>query len=826
MGRVKLIFFMGMILTLIGGYFSFQLYSNLRTNLEELLPTSSRSVRDLNELSSRLLSIDNLAVLIFSKNTEASKRFVVALASRLQTFPKEEVAGIEYRIDRELEFFKKRQALYIDLNDLTQIRNYVQHKIDYEKSLYNPLNIISGENLLEPKLDFKAIQTKYESKASHYSHFPSGFFASTDEKKRVILINTPGKSIGINGIKQLKIHVDQAITNLNPKSYSPDIEIHYTGSVEETLEEQESLIEDLAISTVIVLFLVSGVMLLFFRHFWPTLALILSLLGGTLWTFGLSYFVVGYLNANSAFLGSIVLGNGVNFGIILLARYLEERRSSAPHFEACRTAISTTWQATLTAALAAGLSYGSLILTSFRGFNQFGIIGFIGMILCWICTYTFLPSILTLFEWISPIQTQSLEKKRSAPFISMVATAVSRWPGLIVALSLLFTGFSALSISRVNGDILETNLKNLRSKKSIEKGAAFYNNDLNEIFKHFLTPLVILPSSRDHAIKIASQLEKLRQSQGSSSEIISVQTIDQFVPKDQPSKIKLLLDIRTTLKPQIIQRLSTQDRVSAETLLSPEVFHEIQTSNLPPLIRDKFMEKNGALGNLVVVEPPLTEEIWAGRNLERFIETIRSVADSVQPGTPVAGGMAITSDLVTSISHDGPRATLLALVSVLLLVIILFRDPKIWLPTLSSLLIGVIWFAGMIITLAASGLKINFLNFVALPITFGIGVDYGVNIFQRYRQQSDQDIIRVIRETGGAVALSSITTIIGYSSLLMASNQGFVSFGLLAVLGEITCVTAAIVVLPAGLALWHKSGVHRKSPPIELPHASQQESSV
>ena len=28
--------------------------------------------------------------------------------------------------------------------------------------------------------------------------------------------------------------------------------------------------------------------------------------------------------------------------------------------------------------------------------------------------------------------------------------------------------------------------------------------------------------------------------------------------------------------------------------------------------------------------------------------------------------------------------------------------------------------------------RLNFLNFIALPITFGIGVDYAVNVVQRY----------------------------------------------------------------------------------------------
>jgi predicted RND superfamily exporter protein len=57
----------------------------------------------------------------------------------------------------------------------------------------------------------------------------------------------------------------------------------------------------------------------------------------------------------------------------------------------------------------------------------------------------------------------------------------------------------------------------------------------------------------------------------------------------------------------------------------------------------------------------------------------------------------------------------------------------------------------------------------------------------------------VIRTTGGAVTLCSITTIIGYSSLLVARNQALISFGLLANVGELACLAAALLALPAVL---------------------------
>jgi predicted RND superfamily exporter protein len=94
-------------------------------------------------------------------------------------------------------------------------------------------------------------------------------------------------------------------------------------------------------------------------------------------------------------------------------------------------------------------------------------------------------------------------------------------------------------------------------------------------------------------------------------------------------------------------------------------------------------------------------------------------------------------------------------------------------------------------------IKINFANFIAFPITFGIGVDYSVNVASRWTLDRGHSMADAVRTTGGAVTLCSMTTIIGYSSLLLAENRALFYFGLLAVLGEISCLSTAVVVMPA-----------------------------
>ena len=103
------------------------------------------------------------------------------------------------------------------------------------------------------------------------------------------------------------------------------------------------------------------------------------------------------------------------------------------------------------------------------------------------------------------------------------------------------------------------------------------------------------------------------------------------------------------------------------------------------------------------------------------------------------------------------------------------------------------------------GQRLNFANFMVLPISFGISADYAVNVIKRYQTDRGGGLAAAISGTGGAVALCSLTTIIGYGALLVAQNQALYSFGVFAVAGELTCLFTAVISMPTALALASRS---------------------
>ena len=132
--------------------------------------------------------------------------------------------------------------------------------------------------------------------------------------------------------------------------------------------------------------LVALVLALYFRSATLLVLLVGTLAIATAAAFGAAALTVGHLNAATAFLGAIIAGNGVNYGILLIARYLEERRRARSSRPRSRPRSAARCGPTAVASLGASIAYGSLAATSFKGFADFAVIGAIGMVLCWIAT--------------------------------------------------------------------------------------------------------------------------------------------------------------------------------------------------------------------------------------------------------------------------------------------------------------------------------------------------------------------------------------------------------------------------------------------------------
>ena len=203
---------------------------------------------------------------------------------------------------------------------------------------------------------------------------------------------------------------------------------------------------------------------------------------------------------------------------------------------------------------------------------------------------------------------------------------------------------------------------------------------------------------------------------------------------------------------------------------------------------------------MVLVYPPEQGlSVWNGRDLLRIASVLQYLHLPNGKVVETSGSAVVFASMIRSILRDGPIATAASLIAVLIIISFTIRPAAAALMALATLMLGVLLMVG---GAGWAQVRVTFLNFIALPITFGIGAEYALNVITRYREE--RDIVQAVVSTGAAVALCSWTTIVGYGSLLAARNQALQGFGLMAILGEVSCLSAAIIALPAVL-LWRKA---------------------
>lgn len=793
------------ILTLAGTVGTVRLYSDLRPDLSELLPADSRSAVDLQEVTARAGGFAELTVILHGPDPLTLQLFADDLADALDEAPKDVVKYVEYKIDEETtDFFKQRLLLFPDQAELETLRDTLAARVRWEDA--NAKGRAEG-----PAPDVEGLLAEIAGDAkAQLGKFPTGYYQGEVEglggakgSMLAMLVRLAGDPNDFAKVKALDETVKAAVAKLEPAKYDAKLGVAYGGYVASTVREHDALAEDLVLATLLVILAVAASVVIYNRTWKALVAVGVPLVAGTMTTFGIAELVVGHLNSNTAFLGSIVVGNGINVGLIFFARYLEERRGGVDPLPAMTAAVSGTWLATLTAALAAGVAYGSLLATDFRGFNQFGLIGGVGMALSWVFSYVMMPPLVLAWERRRPLVPAGRRPVRPV-FMRLVSRVIEGAPRATVAVSVVLTVLSIFFIQRFARDPVEYDFRQLRDASALEEGGPmWWDARVDQIFGDHLTPTVLLADSEEEARVIANVIDAHRRANPRST-IGGVVSAAAAVPERQAEKLPVVREIRALLTPENLAFLPPHHRMAVEQVIPPADLAPFTSRDLPEAVRRQITEVDGRLGTPVLVHPSTRMDTWNGRDVLQFAAEMRAI-ELPRDGIPMASSMLVFADVLHAIAKDGPRATLFSILGVVALVLVAFGVGKRSVRSLqdagwvlASLGLGVVWFGGLV---GAFQLRLNMLNFIALPITFGIGVDYATNVFQRRRIDHTRRIADVVKTTGGAVTLCSITTIIGYSSLLVARNQALTSFGWLANIGELACLAAALFSLPALLRL-------------------------
>jgi predicted RND superfamily exporter protein len=784
-----------------------------KPDFAELLPDGKESVIEMRRVSARLPGASTLSLYVQTRepNPQALEAFVDAVAPRLQGLGPEWVGSVDAGVKDSQQFFEKHKLLYADYDDLKKAHDEVVERYDYEVA--KAAGTLLDEQDAPPPLSAERIKQRLQGdrgaqKAEKRDDaYPRGYYENAEGTYAAVLVRTPvSGSVRTAAFRQ---KVEAVVAEVDPKRFDPSMEVHYTGGLITSAEEYNAIVNDLAHVGGLGVLGVLGSVLLFFRRVRTVLVMGGALLVGLLWTFGLTRLTIGYLNSSTGFLVSIIAGNGINYGIMYMARYLEARRDGSSVEEAILVAHRDSWVPTLASAATAMLAYGSLVFTDFRGFKHFGVIGSYGMILCWACAYLFAPAILAATERVWPAFREGKREDNKGVYGLLFARLAMNYPRLITAGGAALAVISlGMTVRYFSADPMEYDMTNIRNERRDKTAAGELSKKVDRVVGQIgQDGLAIMTERLDQVPALEAELNRRRAAApADKAPFDRVVTIFSLLPSRQEEKLPLLEEMLDKIQRSRKRGfIPDKDWAELEPHLPSGELRALTIEDLPAQVVRPFLEKDGTRGRIVYISPTKGFSVWDAHYLMRWADSFRSTTLPNGEVIKGSGQAVIFADMIKTIGEDAPRAILVAALGSILVIVVAFRGKIHALGVFLPWLVGV---SSLVAFLQFRGIKLNFLNFVALPITIGIGAEYAHNLMQRYRIEGDRNLYRVVVETGGAVVLCALTTTIGYLALLGSINKGIVSFGLSAAVGEITCILAAVLMLPAFL-FW-RAGQRKK----------------
>lgn len=554
------------------------------------------------------------------------------------------------------------------------------------------------------------------------------------------------------------------------------------------------------------------------------------LLLGMAYSFGLITLVIGHLNILSAAFAVVLIGLGIDFGIHYVASYLARRQRGHSARQALLDTAAEVGPGVVTGGVTTAAAFFTAGLTDFIGVRELGLVAGCGILLCVLAAVIVLPALVLLVDRRWPCS--------SLPRI----VAAQRWiawptahPRRVLLAGGMLAAAAGLGATRLHYDHNLLNLHPRHLESADVERLLFAQRD----------------ESVWYAVSICASPEELRRREAlfrALPEVAKTEEIVSLLPPDTVSATRLIQVLRrwgAGLPPpapsgqaatEYVQHLK-QEVAQTQTLLahalpyethaglrlkqvralltalSPEEVYDrlvvrpqrllhqwrplvelmAQASDqppsladLPPELKERFVGRTGrhllriyARGN-----------IWEMERLERFVRALESV-DPYVTGHPVQTYYASRHMQASFLWAGG-----YALLAVWFLLWLDFRSLRDSLLAMLPLAIGFGLLCGW---LGWLGIPLNPANMIVLPLILGIGVDDGVHLVHRWRQQRHR--FSLDDATTLALLLTSTTTMASFGSLILARHQGLQSLGQALTLGVFTCLLSSLVLFPA-LASW------------------------
>lgn len=222
---------------------------------------------------------------------------------------------------------------------------------------------------------------------------------------------------------------------------------------------------------------------------------------------------------------------------------------------------------------------------------------------------------------------------------------------------------------------------------------------------------------------------------------------------------------------------------------------------IPTLTREGLVRAESSMG-IVFMNASLESDVRL-RGQKRVIELGAEVCQHTE--TKVFANLVMMDEIDESADRSLKTLLPIAFIVVVLILLLVYRSIIETVLSLSSLGLAIVWTFGIAVIL---GYEFNPL-IVAVPVLItGLVIDYGIHMVMRYREEKgggndhQKATYIAIITVGGALVLTTFTTVVGFLSNTLSNIQAMRQFGILAGIGISSSFILMTAFLPSALMLY------------------------
>jgi len=529
---------------------------------------------------------------------------------------------------------------------------------------------------------------------------------------------------------------------------------------------KEQTMENIIIIFPIAIVLISVVIFIFNRTLKGIVIVFLPLVYALILTFGFLGLVQPALTLLSIAIVALLVGLGVDYSIHILNRIAEEETLESKIDRVDKT-LKRTGKAVFLSSITTIIGFGSLMVSSMPPIVTFGLGCVIGIMFCFISATILVPCLSILLEFKKRGHEQNWRR---------IATIAIDNKKRFAILASFFAILSLVVLPNIQTDVDYLDMAP-EGLPEVEKYLEY-----SDTFGGGTNLNLLLIETDDQGLTYPETIEALYQMQEEMREVGAIVA-------SLADAVKEVSDILE--RNQIIQKLA--ELIGVEKIILDRVAKE-------GLVNEEFSK------TVVIVYFPVG--ISAGE-LESRIDKINEIASTTflpHNGriSKLTGQDAINVEIDNQLSDEQTRSMIIALLLVLAMLIIVFNSSLYGFLTIIPVLFVLMWEPGFLVVF---DIPLSVVTISIASIMIGIGIDYGIHISQRVREEmalgkAKMDAVGdAIEKTGLSLVEAACTTVAGLVSVYFVDIPVLQQFGTIVIIMTISSLIAAIFILPVFYSL-------------------------